>query len=165
MPVRKRLAAALFAGLILTSALTACGDSDDERESTTSTESTPAATAAAERPPASTAAAAATAAPTSTIPQTLTVKAGEYFYDPKDFQVRPGAVTVTMTNEGPERPHTFIVKNKNGDGDLFKSERVPVGAPVTFEFTIMEEGTYEVYCSLPGHADRGQRGTLTVSRI
>jgi uncharacterized cupredoxin-like copper-binding protein len=69
-----------------------------------------------------------------------------------------------MTNDGPERPHTFVVKNKSGDGDLFKSDRVPVGEPVTLEFSVMEEGTYEVYCSLPGHADRGQRGTLTVSR-
>ncbi len=78
--------------------------------------------------------------------------------------MRPGAVVVTMTNEGPERPHTFVVKNKSGDGDLAKTERVAQGQMATLEFNVTEEGTYEVYCNLPGHADRGQRGTLTVSR-
>jgi plastocyanin len=162
--VRKRLVLTLFAGVVLMSTLAACGDGDDNDTATT-TESTPAATSAAATAPASTPAAAATREPTPTAPQVLNVRAGEYFFDPKDFQVRPGAITVTMTNEGPERPHTFVVKNRNGEGDLAKTDRVPVGsAPVTLEFTIMEEGTYEVYCSLPGHADRGQRGTLTVAR-
>jgi plastocyanin len=160
--VKRRLTLALFAGLLLTSVLAACGDSDDEEDAATGTSSTPAAASTESTPAATTAA--ATSAPTSTTPQTLNVKAGDYFYEPTSFQMRPGQVTVTMTNEGPERPHTFVVKNKSGEGDLFRSERVPVGGPMTFEFAVMEEGTYEVYCNLPGHADRGQRGTLTVAR-
>ncbi|MGD9891724.1 MAG: cupredoxin domain-containing protein [Dehalococcoidia bacterium] len=173
----KRLILPLIAGLILTAGLAACG-SDDDADTATSTQSTPAVTSSAGDSSAAaaptTAAAAATAAPTTVAestaaapagPQALNIKAGEYFYDPQDLRVKPGTVALTMTNDGPERPHTFVVKNKSGDGDLFKSERVPVGGPVTLEFTVMEEGTYEVYCNLPGHADRGQRGTLTVSRI
>jgi plastocyanin len=174
MPVAKRLILPLIAVLMLTVGLAACG-SDDDADTASTTQSTPAVTssagdATAAATPAS-AAAAATAAATSAASdaapagvQAVSVKAGEYFYDPKDLRVKPGAVAVTMTNDGPERPHTFVVKNKSGDGDLFKSDRVPVGDPVTLEFSVMEEGTYEVYCSLPGHADRGQRGTLTVSR-
>jgi plastocyanin len=165
----KRLILALIAGLTLTAGLAACGDSDDDAETTSVTQSTPAVTSSAGDSGASTpAAAAATAAATTAAapagPQALTVKAGEYFYQPSDFRVKPGTVALTMTNDGPERPHTFVIKNKTGDGDLFKTDRVAVGAPVTVEFTIMEEGTYEVYCNLPGHADRGQRGTLTVSQ-
>ena len=145
----------LLAGIGLTIALTACS-SDDTKESSSSQSSPQPSAAAAAATAATTAAAAA--------PQAITVKSGEYFYEPKDFKVRPGTVIVTMTNEGPERPHTFTVKNKSGDGDLFKSERIETGKNVTLEFTVMDEGTYEVYCNLPGHADRGQRGTLTVSR-
>jgi plastocyanin len=163
--VRNRLLLGLVAGLALL-ATVACG-SDDDEDTTASTQTTPAATAGidASPSPSPAPATAAAAQPTPAGPQPITVKSGDYFYDPTDFQVRPGTIVVTMTNEGPERPHTFTVKNKTGDGDLFKSERVPVGGePVTLEFTVAEEGTYELYCNLPGHADRGQRGTLTVSR-
>ncbi len=160
----KRLILGLLAGAALSAALTACGGGDDNTE--TRDAATPAATSAAATGAGTSApAAAATSAPaTPAAPQAVTIKAGDYFFDPKDFRVRPGTVTVTMTNEGPERPHTFVVKNRSGDGDLVKTERTNVNQSTTLEFTLMEEGTYEVYCNLPGHADRGQRGTLTVSR-
>jgi uncharacterized cupredoxin-like copper-binding protein len=165
--VGNRLILAMTAALALAAA-TACGGSDDDKDSG-STQNISQATTDAGAPPA-TQAAVATSAPTqaaavtSAQPQAITVKAGDYFYEPKEISVRPGTIVVTMPNEGPERPHTFTVRNKSGSGDLFKSERVNQGQTATLEFEIMEEGTYELYCNLPGHADRGQRGTLTVSR-
>lgn len=158
-----RLILGLLAGAVLTAALTACGGSDDDAATGDATQAPQATSAAAATTPAAGGAAAvATQAPAA--PQTISVKAGEYFFDPKEYRVRPGAITVTMTNEGPERPHTFVVKNRSGDGDLAKTDRVPVNANSMLEFTLTEEGTYEVYCNLPGHADRGQRGTITVAR-
>ena len=159
--MRKGLILGLLASAVLSLAVSACGGSDDKTE--TSSDS-PQATTAAATTAAGAPAAAATTAPAPAAPQAFTVKAGEYYFEPQDFRVRPGAVVVTMTNEGPERPHTFVVKNKSGDGDLAKTERVAQGQMATLEFNVTEEGTYEVYCNLPGHADRGQRGTLTVSR-
>ena len=163
--MRNRLILGLLAGVALTAALTACGGSDDDTASDAT--AAPQATSAAATTAATSApAAAATTAPTqaAAVPTAFTIKAGDYFYEPTELRARPGTITVTMTNEGPERPHTFNVKNKSGDVDLAKSERVNVNGTTTLEFTIMEDGAYEVYCSLPGHADRGQRGTLTVSR-
>ncbi|MGH2587543.1 MAG: plastocyanin/azurin family copper-binding protein [Dehalococcoidia bacterium] len=170
--MRNRLFLGLTAAFALAAFAVACGSDDDS--DTTSSEGSAAATSVATTGASSAAsdpygaaspAAAATTAPQPAAPQAITVNAGDYFYAPTDFQVRPGTVVVTMTNEGPERPHTFTIKNQTGDGDLFKSDRVPVGGePVTLEFAVTEEGTYELYCNLPGHADRGQRGTLTVSR-
>lgn len=161
-----RLIIALAAALTLAAA-SACG-SDDDKDAGGTQNSTQATTAAG-APPATQAGAATSAATqaagaANTAPQAITVKSGDYFYEPKDIRVRPGKIVVTMPNEGPERPHTFTVKNKSGSGDLFKSERVNQGQTATLEFEIMEEGTYELYCNLPGHADRGQRGTLTVAR-
>ena len=148
----KRLVTVLFVSTLLLAAGAACGGSDDTKESTT--ESTPAVTAAA----------VATTAPTPAGPQVIEIKAGDYYFEPKDLTARPGSISVKMTNDGPERPHTFVVRNLNKDGDLVKSERVQVGQSATIEFTVSEEGTYEVYCSLQGHADRGQVGSLTVKR-
>lgn len=109
------------------------------------------------------------AAPTPTGPQIIEVKAGErssndYYFEPKQIVVQPGVIRVRLVNEGPEREHTFSVKNKTGEDELVRSDRVAVGQTATIEFTIQEEGTYEFVCVLRGHADRGQRGTLVVRR-
>ena len=146
----KRTVLGALAGLALLSLLSACG-SDDEPAITSQSQGTQA--------PAGAAAGEATVAAA----QSLEVKAGDYFYEPKDLAAKTGAVKITMTNAGPDRPHTINVKNKDGNGDLVKSERINVGQTGALEFTVTEVGTYEVYCSLPGHADRGQRATLTVT--
>ena len=148
-----RVLGRLAAAVVLAVLLAGCGGGDDTNESAQATAAAPAAP---------TAVAAATAAPTPAGPQVLEVKAGDYYFEPKDLTVKPGAVVIKLSNAGPERQHTFHVRNKSGDGDLAKSERLDVGASGTVEFTLTEAGTYEIYCSLRGHADRGQKGTLTV---
>lgn len=95
--------------------------------------------------------------------QTVEVKLGEYYFDPKELQAPIGPVVFQLSNVGPERPHTFAVRNLNGQGELVKSPQLRVGTNATLEATFTEPGTYQVYCTLPGHADRGQVGTLTVS--
>ena len=169
--MRKRLYRRIVVGVVLGAALVGCGDADTDStdQERVGQGAAPSVTASADPP--STAvtqtqvpAAAATTAPPLAEPQVVAVKAGDYYFEPTEYTVRPGTVSVQFTNAGPERPHTFAVKNKSGDGDLFKSERVAVGATQTLEFAVPEEGTYQLYCSLMGHADRGQTGTLTVRR-
>jgi plastocyanin len=182
--VGKRVFLALIAGVTLTVLVAACGnDNDDEAVIEGTVPATapagggtdaaypaaapPAApTAAAATPAAATASpsAAATAAPAPAGPQALNVRAGEYFFDPKEYRVLPGAVVVSMHNEGPDRRHVFAVRNLNGSGDLVRSEQSDVGSTITVQFTIEQEGTYQVYCTLPGHADRGQTASLIVAR-
>jgi uncharacterized cupredoxin-like copper-binding protein len=147
----------LAAGVMLTLSLAACSSDDDAEPSV---QDAPAPSTAA----ATTIAAAAT---TPSAPRAITVRSGEgeagYFFEPKDLSLSIGTVNVTLENGGPERPHTWAVKNKNGEGDLAKIERTAVGSTGTVEFNVTEAGTYEIYCTLPGHADRGQRGTLNVT--
>jgi plastocyanin len=143
-----RLAAGVLMALVV-----ACTSDDEEPAAIESTVAPAPATAAAQA--------------TAQAPQTVIVKSGErggeYFFEPKDLSVAAGKLTVTLDNSGPERPHTWAVKSKTGEGDVARVERTPVGSTGTAEFTLTEAGTYEIYCTLPGHADRGQRGTLTVS--
>lgn len=102
--------------------------------------------------------AAATPAPV----QNIQVRAGDYYFEPKEITVRLGQVSFIIANDGPERPHTFAIRNRSGSGDLVRSSRLEVGQSGTVQAEFREAGTYEFYCTLPGHADRGQRGTLTV---
>jgi len=158
-PSLHRPAAALLALALL---VAACGDSDDDKTKD-------AATAA----PQSTAAAAATAAPTTAAavatpagPQVVEVTAGEegggFYMRPGELTVRLGAVTIKLANAGPMRAHNVVVRTKAGDADLAKSPNAEAGQSTTLEFSVSEPGTYELYCSLPGHKDRGARGTLVV---
>jgi uncharacterized cupredoxin-like copper-binding protein len=158
--VRNRLFLGLLAGAALTIGLTACGSDDEDAASDTS--ATPQATQAAATTALTQApAAAATQAPAA--PQAVEVKMGDFYFEPKEIAVRSGAVKATLVNQAERREHTYVIKNKGGSGDLAKSSEVTAGQSVTFDFTLTEEGVYEVYCSLPGHASRGQVGTITVT--
>ena len=98
--------------------------------------------------------------------QDITLKAGEtgaaYFINPKEIKLKPGQVKVTMTNDGPERPHNFVVRNLNGQGDLIMMDRLMPGQTANVSFAVVA-GTYQFLCTLPGHADRGAQGTLVVA--
>jgi plastocyanin len=98
--------------------------------------------------------------------QEISLKTGEtgqvYFFNPKEVKLKPGPVKVTITNDGPERPHNFVVKNLNGQGDLVGTDRMNPGTSSSVTFSVVA-GTYQFICSLPGHADRGAQGTLVVA--
>jgi plastocyanin len=102
-------------------------------------------------------------------PQVIEITALEngqqYAFDKTELRVKPGAITVKLTNRpDSQRPHTFDVKTKDGKDDLVKSDRAEPGKSQEVTFTVTEEGSYQFICLLPGHADRGQKGTLIVSR-
>jgi uncharacterized cupredoxin-like copper-binding protein len=98
-------------------------------------------------------------------PQVLEVTALEqgtaYLFDKTELRVKPGPVVVRLTNAATSgRPHTFDVKTRDGSGDIVRSERVDPGKTIEVTFTLPDEGSYQFICLLPGHADRGQKGTL-----
>ncbi|MPZ48766.1 MAG: hypothetical protein GEU75_05540 [Dehalococcoidia bacterium] len=127
-----------------TAVLVACGSGDDDDGG-----------GGAAQP---TAATSATAAVTN-----LTVTAGDWYFEPNNFMAKTGIVRVSFNSMGPMFPHTFAVKNLNGEGELFSSDRVENGQMASFEFTVSQPGAYQVICVVRGHVDRGQTGTLTVT--
>ena len=155
-----RVAAVLLAATLV---IAACGGSDDATRKDAAT-SAPAQPAAAV--PTTPAATSATAVATPSGPQRIEITVGEeggsFYMRPSEATVRPGAVTVALTNAGPMRPHNVVVRTRAGDSDLAKSATVEPGGATSLDFSVTEAGTYEIYCSLPGHKDRGARGTLTV---
>jgi plastocyanin len=70
------------------------------------------------------------------------------------------AGTVTLTSENPQSvPHDISLK---GDGVDVHGEQVTNGGVSTVTANL-KPGTYEFYCSVPGHEQAGMKGTLTVS--
>jgi plastocyanin len=87
-------------------------------------------------------------------PGALLVETRNVAFDPTALSAPGGKVTVAMRNRDLFW-HTFTI-------DVFRLDlRVPVGRLRTATVDA-RPGTYRFYCSIPGHATLGMRGTLTV---
>jgi nitrite reductase (NO-forming) len=92
--------------------------------------------------------------------QQVTVRVGEGVrFEPSTIAVKAGQpVQVTLQSTGGGE-HDFAL-----DEGVARPFKVAVrgGETASGTFTIERPGTYEFYCSVPGHALVGMRGTITV---
>ncbi|MEA2642639.1 MAG: hypothetical protein QOF51_4033 [Chloroflexota bacterium] len=91
--------------------------------------------------------------------QTVSVAAAEYTFTPATATVKAGQpVTLTLRNNGTQ-VHDLTI-------DAIGGQKVQIiaqpGQPATGTFT-PAAGTYQFYCSQPGHQQLGMQGTLTVN--
>jgi uncharacterized cupredoxin-like copper-binding protein len=90
--------------------------------------------------------------------QTISATGTEMKYDPNTWTVKAGQpVTINFKNGGTVT-HDWIVK---GQEAATKVEVQP-NQSGSKTFTITNAGTYDVYCSQPGHEAAGMKGTITV---
>jgi nitrite reductase (NO-forming) len=96
------------------------------------------------------------AAASTELSTSVTISASEFKFSPTSIQVPIGQkVTFSLQNTGVVE-HDFSIA-----GTDFKVSARP-GETATGEFTFDKPGTFDFYCSVPGHKDAGMRGTLTV---
>jgi manganese oxidase len=80
-----------------------------------------------------------------------------------EFALTPAALTVPaggsleVTNSG-TAAHNLTVS-----GTDIASSDLAAGESETLDLSSLEPGEYEVICAIPGHADAGMKGTLTIS--
>jgi len=87
-------------------------------------------------------------------PETVEVSAALAGFDPSEIEVKEREVTFNLTNTE-ALPHDFTID------DL--GVKIKLDANGSGEQTVeAKPGTYEFYCSIPGHKDAGMVGTLTV---
>jgi plastocyanin len=90
-----------------------------------------------------------------------TVGLSEFVFTPDRFAVGAGARTFTLRNTG-MNPHNMHIEG-NGISVDVKPDG-PVMAGQTFTGTVtLAAGTYQVWCPVGTHRDRGMVGTLTVA--
>ncbi|HEX8804359.1 MAG TPA: multicopper oxidase domain-containing protein, partial [Acidimicrobiales bacterium] len=83
--------------------------------------------------------------------------------DLSEFALTPAAVTVPaggsleVTNSG-ATPHNLTV-----EGTDIATADLEAGASDTLDLSSLPAGDYRLLCSIPGHADAGMTGTLTVT--
>ena len=112
----------------------------------------------------------------TTAPEPVTLSfAGldEFRYDPESAAVPAGAeVSVNFANEG-ALEHDWMLVAEGTDVNTLTAENalmpeahsgvLPAGQSNTFSFTAPAAGTYQIVCTVAGHAPAGMVGTLTVT--
>jgi uncharacterized cupredoxin-like copper-binding protein len=95
----------------------------------------------------------------STGEQVVNVTLQEFSITPADITVNAGKVRFVVTNKG-TLSHNFTIMGDSGvlaTTDTFP----PSESPKTIEIDL-QPGTYPTLCTVPGHAQHGQKGTITV---
>lgn len=152
------LALACAALLALALGLSACGGDDDDSGAAATTAPTTAATTAPATAPATPTESTPTTTAGATGGTTLALQAdpsGALKYVETKLTAKPGKITIKLTNDSAV-PHDVAIEGADG-----VSDEVTDGAST--ELTVnLPAGTYEYYCTVPGHRQAGMVGTLTV---
>jgi uncharacterized cupredoxin-like copper-binding protein len=88
---------------------------------------------------------------------TIDISETEFALDPSDPTAEAGNVTFNVSNDG-ETVHDLEVEG-NGVEEVTPSIEAGGSAQLSVD---LEPGEYKIYCTIPGHADQGMEGTLTV---
>ena len=100
---------------------------------------------------------AASASGASDAAQMIDVELGDLFINPDPLRARAGTLRFEVANNGATE-HNIAVQG------LGATEMIAPGDSTTLELPSVAEGTYTIICEVPGHADGGMKGTLTVGK-
>ena len=110
----------------------------------------------------------------------ITVEAADFTYDPVSITVPASQpITLTLKNTG-KVEHDFVIDNINvvnveasdsGPAEHHQMNQpeydlhffAKAGETAVLQFTAMEPGKYEIFCSIDGHKEAGMIGELIVA--
>jgi plastocyanin len=89
--------------------------------------------------------------------QKVTVEGAEYAFTPSTITLKNGLpAEITFKNTG-AFPHNLSIADLN-----VKTKTIQPGEQDTIQFTPDKVGQFVFICTVPGHADKGMKGILTV---
>jgi plastocyanin len=89
--------------------------------------------------------------------QKVTVEAREFAFSPSAITLKKGQpAEITFKNMG-TLTHNLTISALN-----IKTKTIQPGEQDTIQFTPDKTGQFTFMCTVPGHADKGMKGTLTV---
>ena len=166
LPAFLTLTAALFVGMMFAVFFFGREPSEGRAEGgSTGAESPPASTPAPPAPPttaaSSTQSTSTASAPTTapTTPRSVPVKESEFKIELPSTSLSPGNYTFDLTNDG-HIGHDLVV---DGPGVIDKKTPVIDGGKTAKLTVELKSGTYDFYCSVPGHKQAGMDVKVKVS--
>ncbi len=97
------------------------------------------------------------AATDAAVAQTIQISAIDFQFEPAEITADAGEISFELTNDG-QALHALEVE---GNGVEEASDTIDPGNSTTLTVEL-DEGTYEIYCPVGDHEERGMVGTLTV---
>jgi plastocyanin len=94
---------------------------------------------------------------------TTTVGMTEFMFEPADVSVSSGRVTFTLRNTG-QFPHNLHIEGNGVSLDVKPDGPVAGGQSFTGAVTL-PAGTYETWCPVGNHRERGMVGMLTAAAV
>lgn len=87
----------------------------------------------------------------------ISVVGTEFSFSPDNISVKAGEqIKLTFKNNG-RAPHNLILEGLN-----IRTRTISGGQTDVIEFTAPSSGTYNIFCSVPGHRASGMEGSLNV---
>jgi uncharacterized cupredoxin-like copper-binding protein len=91
--------------------------------------------------------------------QTVKISEKEFSLDPSKVSIaKPETVAFHVTNNG-QIAHALEIE---GNGVEQETETIEPGQTATLTVHLSKTGSYELYCPIDGHKDKGMEGDLTV---
>ena len=90
--------------------------------------------------------------------ETLDIEAGNLWFKPDDIEAPAGILAIDLKNTE-SGYHTFVIRGI----PLFELEVTGAGDTDVSKVQLSPK-KYEFYCTVPGHAEAGMKGTLTVAK-
>ena len=142
----RRASAAACVAVVAALGLVACGGGSNNNDTT-----------AAATPPPATTTGGGGAGGSSTV-NISTPSGTELAYDQKSATAKAGSVTIDFQNNE-SISHDVAIESPSGD-TVGQTDLVASGSANT---TVdLQPGTYQFFCTVPGHREAGMQGTLTV---
>jgi plastocyanin len=91
----------------------------------------------------------------------VVVKMTDFKYDPNTITHAHGSITFFLENNGTSA-HDLTIFDSSGK-QISGSELVQPGNDSSYTVTLSTPGTYQFWCTQPGHKDAGMTGTLTIT--
>ena len=88
----------------------------------------------------------------------VTALASGLEYNTKVLRAHPGKIKLIFTNQSGLQ---HDVRIESGETELGGTKKISKGQ--TTAYVTLKNGTYNFYCSVPGHEDAGMKGKLIVS--
>jgi plastocyanin len=89
-------------------------------------------------------------------PSEVAIELGDVFVDPQTLAAAPGDITIKVHNSGK-------IEHNLSFGELGATKMLAPGAGATLKLSSVGAGEYEFVCEVPGHAQAGMTGVLTVA--
>ncbi len=98
---------------------------------------------------------------TDNVVQTIQISEKEYSLTPSTVNLsKAGTYEFEIKNDG-QITHAFKVEESEGGAEAESGDIEP-GQSKTVRFTFSGDGSFEMYCPVPGHKEQGMKGTIVV---